>query len=331
MQSDNTTIDITHKERAMLEKVLLEGTVQMPDHDVEFQRVMQMAGRRTHSNMRTFMLAAAAVAAIVVVAIAFLLPSQREATVVLADVQKTYEEETINADVKKQQANTGASEEVVVNEVVNKRAVAVSTPRRKMYQLTLADGTVVFLNAASQLYYPAEFADDERRVRLVGEGFFKVAKDANRPFIVENERLTTKVLGTTFNMRAFDGEDANVTLLEGSVEVAETGKQVCATLTPGQDLTLSKRGKVSVTDIDKSSYSSWSTGVFYYDNASLKMILDDIGRWYGVKISAANSDKMQQHIHFFASREDKLSDVLDLINSIISGKLELRNGVITLS
>ena len=151
------------------------------------------------------------------------------------------------------------------------------------YRMALADGTVVWLNSASELEIPTFFQGGERRVRLAGEAYFEVARDESRPFRVEAQGVTVEVLGTKFNVTAYpDEENTATTLVEGRVRLTNlAGKEV--ELNPGeQAVALGKEirvGKVNVENV-----ISWMTGRYYFYQARLEEIFRQAERWYGVRV-----------------------------------------------
>lgn len=160
----------------------------------------------------------------------------------------------------------------------------MTTPRARQYNLELSDGTKVWLNASSSITFPTSFSANERKVILTGEAYFEVAKDKKRPFRVSVNDMQVNVLGTHFNINAYDDEAAvNTTLLEGSVLLTEKGKKVL--LKPGQQAQKQKSGAIIVNDnVNLDEVMGWKNGVFYFDNASLQTVLRQISRWYDVDV-----------------------------------------------
>lgn len=150
------------------------------------------------------------------------------------------------------------------------------TPKGGTYGIVLPDGTKVWLNAASTLKFPATFADlKERKVALNGEAYFEVAANVKQPFRVETNSQLVEVLGTHFNINAYEGEAiAKTTLLQGSVRV---GKLL---LKPGEQAA----GAVKVTDINIDEIIGWKNGYFVFENEQLPSIMRKISRWYDVEI-----------------------------------------------
>ncbi|HEY1202827.1 MAG TPA: FecR domain-containing protein, partial [Niastella sp.] len=172
----------------------------------------------------------------------------------------------------------------------------ISTARGNQYQLILADGSKVWLNSASSLRFPTAFTGEIREVELDGEGYFEVAKNANKPFHVKTKTQDIEVLGTHFNVNAYDDETAvKTTLLEGSVKVNQLtidNKQLAinaersVVLKPGEQAELSGANSPFTIDhspdIDK--VMAWKNGWFEFDKTDIKAIMRQISRWYDVDI-----------------------------------------------
>lgn len=164
----------------------------------------------------------------------------------------------------------------------------ITTPRGGQYQLVLADGSKVWLNAESSLKFPVAFTGRERKVELTGEGYFEVAHDASKPFRVSVNDMTVEVLGTHFNVNAY-GDENNVkaTLLEGSVKVAEGGQSVM--LQPGQQAKVSTEKISIVNNVNLESVVAWKEGLFYFDNDNIQKVMRQLERWYDIDVSYEGS------------------------------------------
>lgn len=160
----------------------------------------------------------------------------------------------------------------------------LSTPTGGQYNIVLADGTKVYLNAVSSIKYPTQFNGDQRIVELDGEAYFEVAKNKNKPFIVKSGDQDIEVLGTHFNVHAYDNESVvKTTLLEGSVAVSYKNQK--AILKPGQQSNVSdKFSKITVKQVDTEAAIAWKNGRFKFDNADLKTVMRQLERWYGIKV-----------------------------------------------
>ncbi|MBL3658929.1 FecR family protein [Fulvivirga sediminis] len=144
----------------------------------------------------------------------------------------------------------------------------------------LSDGTTVTLNSGSKLQYPEMFIGQERIVKIEGEAFFNVAKDAHKPFIVKAPQLTTKVLGTSFNISTYSENPASVTLVTGRVDVfSEKGS---VKLAPGDMAVLDRKtGEFEIEEADLQMLN-WRNGVLVFKSAKLREVVNKLSRWYNV-------------------------------------------------
>jgi Fe2+-dicitrate sensor, membrane component len=169
----------------------------------------------------------------------------------------------------------------------------VNTGYQSMDSVRLADGTKVMLNAGSRLTYPKEFSGEKREVQLSGQAFFEVTPDKTHPFVVKTQKMDVTVLGTSFEVFSYDGdEEGETVLLTGKVkvEVLESNQQKGGSyvLKPNEKLTYSKTDGISLTTIDADAYSSWRQGKrMSFKNETLEMILERLEKWYGQKIECA--------------------------------------------
>lgn len=186
----------------------------------------------------------------------------------------------------------------------------ISTPRGGQYQVTLADGTMVWLNAASSIRFPVLFTGTERKVEITGEAYFEVTKNKAMPFKVKTAGSEVEVLGTHFNVNAYNDESLiKTTLLEGSVKVS-TGNQGAKILQPGQQSGISKEGKISVfNNADIEEVMAWKNGRFQFKSADLKSILRQISRWYDVDI--VYNGNVNLHFTGQLPRNDNASKVFE--------------------
>ncbi|WP_257670389.1 FecR family protein [Parapedobacter tibetensis] len=218
---------------------------------------------------------------------------------------------------------------------------SISTPKGGHYQITLPDGTNVWLNAASTLTYPVQFDGDKRMVELEGEAYFEVShqqstcskqpnRDENKrkadsrkltvnvPFIVKTKNQEVEVLGTQFNINAYPDENTtNTTLLEGSVKVVTRGESML--LTPGQQSKADGAG-ITIANIDVETAVDWKNGDFVFDGEDLKSIMRKVARWYDVEV-VYKDDLPNDTYNAQISRNKNLSEVLQV--------LELSGGLIT--
>jgi transmembrane sensor len=158
------------------------------------------------------------------------------------------------------------------------------TPRAGQYQLLLPDGSHVWLNNASSIRYPVAFLGKDRAVELIGEAYFEIAKDATRPFIVKLKDESVEVLGTGFNIKAYADEPLiQTTLLEGSVRVTRGDATVL--LQPNEQAQANEGiGLKVIKGVPAEDIVSWKNGFFYFGRASLKEVMQQLGRWYDVDV-----------------------------------------------
>lgn len=163
----------------------------------------------------------------------------------------------------------------------------LSTPRGGKYQITLADGSKIWLNAGSTIKFPVDFTSDERAVELSGEAYFEVAHDAMRPFKVTSAGQVVQVLGTHFDINAYPDEAAvKTTLLQGSVKVYRKNQTAITQqiiIKPNEQAVF-KSDKLSKTTVDADEFVAWKNGVILFKNADIHDVMSKIARWYNVEI-----------------------------------------------
>lgn len=195
------------------------------------------------------------------------------------------------------------------------QVMSLSTPKGGTYQITLPDGTKVWLNAASTLKYPSRFADDERLVTLEGEAYFDVAKAEQQsawPFRIEVGGQSVEVTGTQFNLSAYPSEpEIKTTLIEGSVKLHAHGTNASITLTPGEQGVFAN-GKLSKQPISVLSAVAWKNGDFMFDNEPLESIMNKLARWYDTEIVYQNAPK-NIRLYGMVSRSKNISTVLRIL------------------
>ena len=155
-------------------------------------------------------------------------------------------------------------------------------PRGGQYQLTMADGSKVWLNAGTTLKFPRTFADDKRAVELSGEAYFEVAKKENTPFVVKLNNMEVQVLGTHFNVKAYP-EESNIktTLLEGKVQLKAGNNSTL--LLPGNEGVFAA-GNMVVNEANTAEAVAWKNGDFLFDKSDIKTIMQQFERWYDVNV-----------------------------------------------
>jgi len=200
----------------------------------------------------------------------------------------------------------------------------LTVPRgSRIAHVALSDGTVVWLNAGSSIRYPVAFNGQDRKVEVTGETYFEVAQDKAHPFVVSKGNNTVRVLGTHFNVNAYDEEGPmKVTLLEGSVKVnSGLGNNL---LLPGQMAIMDPGQNIDVLkNVDIEGVMAWKNGFFKFSRADIRTIMRELARWYGLELVYQNVTTEKFHAEI--SRDIPLSKVLkileqtDMIHFNISG------------
>lgn len=183
-------------------------------------------------------------------------------------------------------------------------------PRGGRYAVTLPDGTRVWLNADSRLTYPASFHGTKRQVELTGEAYFEVAHDANRPFVVNVRDASVNVLGTRFNIRAYDAEPLETALLEGAVAFNHgTASRV---LKPGQQAVVGTDGTFSVVPANLERVMAWQKGYFYFEDTPISDIMDELARWYDTDVDYVG-DLSDLTFGGMVSKAERISTILNIM------------------
>ena len=185
----------------------------------------------------------------------------------------------------------------------------------KPFQLELADGSQVWLNVSSSITYPTAFIGKERKVKITGEVYFEIAHDATKPFIVSKGETSIEVLGTHFNVSAYDDEpDMKVTLLQGSVKVKSKKSQLI--ISPGEQAVVTSEGQLGINkNADLDEVIAWRNGKFDFDNADLATVMRQISRWYDVEV--VYRGKSNFHFGGQLSRNSSLIEIFKILE--ISG------------
>lgn len=215
------------------------------------------------------------------------------------------------------------------NEQRHSHSLTLTTPKGGTYQVTLPDGTKVWLNAASSLKYPSRFDEKERVVELEGEGYFDVRHLKHAPFRIVTADQTVEVLGTQFNIAAYSEEEKTLTtLVEGAVRITPSeygrtmnGNRQHTLLNPGQQ-SIVKDTEVTINEVDVSLFINWKNGLFSFKETELHEVMRQLGRWYDVDI--VYNDEIPEAYFFGDIRRDRsLTQALTILKkSGVNFKIE---------
>lgn len=204
------------------------------------------------------------------------------------------------------------TEEKTGETVNNTKTNTITTPAGGQYALILPDGSRVKLNARSSLTYPQKFSNENRRVTLSGEGYFQVAKDKHRPFLVSSGEQVVEVLGTQFNINAYADEKKIVTTLEeGSVKVSSGANSKI--IKPAQQTLISKGSGIEVQDADLEQVLGWKNGKMVFVHTDLESVMRQISRWYNIEVRIEANVK--KPVTGKISRDMNLDDLLKVLGA----------------
>ncbi|MEL7589244.1 MAG: FecR domain-containing protein [Prolixibacteraceae bacterium] len=201
-----------------------------------------------------------------------------------------------------------APEEILQDELV--------VPRGGEYSLMLSDGTKVYLNSMSRLIFPVRFSGSQRKVILEGEGYFEVQKDEEHPFIVETNGMQINVLGTSFNVKAYQDESqVYTTLVEGKVRINPGDRPNDELiLEPDQQAVFNKRdASVMVTDVDAIQYMQWTTGRYIFADQPLDEIMKTLSRWYDFTYRYSDESIKTLRFEGRLNKYESVYPILDII------------------
>ena len=203
---------------------------------------------------------------------------------------------------KVEQAST---EEKAINKLMVKRGAS--------YNLLLSDGSLIYLNAESELSYPVHFTDTERKVSLNGQAFFEVASDPKRPFKVDIGNIQIEVLGTSFDIQAYKSEEnVTTTLTHGKVKLKANGSSY--ELTPGQQAIFDNQsGDITIKNVDIEQYIAWKSGRIIFESTPLRDIMTYLSRLYDVDILFENKSKESIPFSINITKHNNFYEIAELL------------------
>jgi len=226
--------------------------------------------------------------------------STKESVVVIDGAKIQHKDSTLlyNNDGKK-------NEEIKYNCLV--------TPKSKVFNLVLADGTKVWLNASSAIKYPVSFASDTRKVYLTGEAYFEVTHDATKPFIVSTDKMEVEVLGTSFDVMAYPTErTVETTLVHGKVHVKTENSSLI--LQPGMQAQLDKNTSIlDQKQIDTELITSWRDGKYIFHYEDMEDVISKLSRWYNIEFSFINTTKKNLHFSGTLYKYNDIEETLHIL------------------
>ena len=328
------------------EKMQYEDIQKILSYDAggAWQVVQQKAARRRRKRLTRVYRVAVSVVIIFGVAIAFLLREEATTVVPVVKVEEitpgrsmakltvasgdVYHLDSLHqVDLITSLAENNGKEVVFIDRQLEEgereiKYNKVEIPRGGEYQIVLGDGTRVYLNAQTELRFPESFASSEQRlVYLSGEAYFEVTKNPSKPFVVQCKDYAVKVLGTSFNVNSYEGDETSkTTLATGKVEIDMDGKQTI--LNPGQQAII-KNGEVNVKEVDVEVYTTWMFDNFRFQSESIQEIMTKLSRWYAIDVFYMNESVRNYHFTGYLPRYAKIADVLELLSLTTNIKFDV--------
>jgi ferric-dicitrate binding protein FerR (iron transport regulator) len=210
---------------------------------------------------------------------------------------------------------------------VQNMVVATNASKAYIRNLTLPDGSTVVLQAGSTLDFPAAFNGNTREVSLSGEAYFDIERDATKPFIIHTGKISTTVLGTAFNIKAYPGQhNIVVSVTRGKVKV-EDEQKLLAVLTPDQQLNYqSENAMASERKVDANTLvTDWTKQDMVFDESSFTTVAEVLSKRYGVTIRFNNDDLQHCPIHASFKGTEKLENVLNIVCKVQEATYEMKD------
>ncbi len=213
---------------------------------------------------------------------------------------------------------------------VKEQIITKRTPSRKMFRTRLQDGSFVHLNAASSISYPQKFSNNQREVEISGEAYFDIERDETRPFNIKVKDYTVQVLGTSFNIKAYQEEDDfSVTVESGKVRVVLNNEEINpVVLTSNQKLIYSRESdEMKIISVNAEDELSWRKGILRFNSTTMAEVEKMLERWYGVEIIIDNDSIYEKEITGVHQNEN-LKSVLESLTFATKTKYLIKDNSI---
>lgn len=199
----------------------------------------------------------------------------------------------------------------------------IYVPRGNEYHMVLSEQTEIWLNSESELRFPINFEGHERKVYLKGEAFFKVTKDTLRPFRVNTGKMEIEVLGTSFDIKAYQGTDPLAILVQGSIQVKDSATGKTCILSPGYQAIL-RNNQLDTCRINTEEATAWKEGRFVFRDMPLAQLTQELERWFDIKIFFENNHLREHRFTGVIKRYNKIEDIGALIEETANVKFHIQ-------
>ncbi|PCH68356.1 MAG: hypothetical protein COC06_09655 [Bacteroidales bacterium] len=203
----------------------------------------------------------------------------------------------------------------------------IEIPRGGEYQLTLSDGTKVWLNSETVIKYPVAFSSVKREVQLTGEAYFEVTENKASPFIVTTAKMKVNVFGTSFNVRAYNNENITTTLVSGSVSINQTANLKEYKLQPNEQAIVSDQ-KTTIKNVIVDQYIAWKDGRILFEENTLEEIFSNLSRWYNIDVVYTNTEIKKLRFSIDLKRYDDFNEILEILELTKKVKFEIQNNTL---
>lgn len=208
----------------------------------------------------------------------------------------------------------------------------LSTAVGEAYTISLPDGSKIWLNAESSITFPVSFSTlKHRTIKLIGEAYFEIAKDKQRPFVVETGNQKTEVLGTHFNIKSYRNERITTTLLEGSLRVTKlnvAGQYKGKILKPGEASVLVSDGGISIMPANIKEAMAWKNGFFRFDQLDINQVMAQLSRWYEIDV-VYEGEIPKEKFNGVVARNKNISEVLLMLSYTKAVKFKIEGRKVT--
>lgn len=324
LQNDNSEDALNKDDMSIIDDCITAMAMNdnsAPDVEEELEALMTKVQRQRHMSIskKTILYTVLAAAASLLLLCMMVWPHDEK---IYTAVNESQTEIIVRQAYEKETPNT-KNGQVSESRNVNFRTIVV--PERKDASFTLPDGTQVWLNAGSRLTYPEKFSGATRMVSLSGEAYFHVVSDKAHPFIVNAGNLTARVTGTQFNIRSYEGLQEHITLVDGAVTVSSQTQEI--DMKPGEHVVL-EAASLQKQDADIDAFIAWREGMLYFQDATLRDILLEMGRWYNYNVVYRDDIQDTTHYHFACDRRGNVQDAVQMLRKVTGQDIYVKGNTI---